>query len=86
VIERMDSGVSGAGVRIGDGSLYDWFVEEILAADDPEERVEELETAMKLLHGVRRMRRFAALAEAAFDEAARELRQRPKRRARTRTT
>jgi hypothetical protein len=83
VIERMDSGATGMGVRIGDGSLYDWFVEEILAADDPKERVEELETAMRLLQSVRQARRFAAVAEAAFDEAARELGQ-PRRRSRRR--
>jgi hypothetical protein len=78
----MDFGAKGAGVRIGDGSLYDWFVEEILAADDPQERVEELETAMRLLQSVRQARRFAAVAEAAFDEATRELRERPRRRRR----
>jgi len=79
VIERHDFGVKGTGVRIGDGSLYDWFVEEILAADDPQERVEELETAMRLLQTVRQTRRFAAVAEAAFDEAARELGQKRRR-------
>jgi hypothetical protein len=79
VIERHDIGARGAGVRIGDGSLYDWFVEEILAADDPEERVEELETAMRLLQTVRQTRRFAAVAEAAFDEARRETRRRRRR-------
>jgi hypothetical protein len=84
VIERYEHGVRGAGVRIGDGSLYDWFVEEILAADDPEERVEELETAMRLLQSVRQTRRFAALAEAAFDEATRELSRRPRGRPRSR--
>jgi hypothetical protein len=46
--------------------------------------VEELETAMRLLQSVRQTRRFAAVAEAAFDEATRELRQasrgRPRRR------
>jgi len=83
VIERMESGEMGmTGVRIGDGSLYDWFVEEILAADDPEERVEELETAMRLLQSVRQARRFAAVAEAAFEEATRELSKRPRRRRR----
>jgi hypothetical protein len=81
VIERHDFGARGLGVRIGDGSLYDWFVEEILAAEDPEGRVEELETAMRLLQSVRQTRRFAAVAEAAFDEATRELNQarRPRR-------
>jgi len=80
VIERHDFGGRGVGVRIGDGSLYDWFVEEILAAEDPEERVEELETAMRLLQSVRQTRRFAAMAEAAFDEATRELDRVPRRR------
>jgi hypothetical protein len=79
VIERMEYGATGLGVRIGDGSLYDWFVEEILAADDPAERVEELETAMRLLQSVRQARRFAAVAEAAFDEATRELGRRRRR-------
>ena len=84
MIERQGYGVPGAGVRIGDGSLYEWFVEEILAADDPEVRVAELETAMRLLQSVRQTRRFAAVAEAAFDQAAREVgrvrRRRPSRR------
>jgi hypothetical protein len=82
VIERRGYGVMGAEVEVGDGSLYDWFVEEILAADDPEARVEELETAMRLLQSVRRTRRFAGVAEAAFDEAAREVRRLRQRRRR----
>ena len=80
MIERHEFGGRGAGVRIGDGSLYDWFVEEILTAEDPGERVEELETAMRLLQSVRQTRRFAAMAEAAFDEATRELNQVRRRR------
>jgi hypothetical protein len=59
-------------VRIGDGSLYDWFVEEIAAAQDPEQMVEELDAAMALLKQVRERRRFAGLAATAFDAVARE--------------
>ena len=76
MIERDDG---TAGERRGAGSLYDWFTEEILSADDPEERVEELETAMRLLQSVRKTRRFAQVAEAAFDQAMRELQRGRKR-------
>lgn len=81
--ERQGSG----GVRIGDGSLYDWFVEEMAEAaapapDEPEDEL-EVEAAMELLAGLRHRRRYTALAEAAFDEVAREMAEPPRRRRRT---
>jgi hypothetical protein len=84
VIERRDFGSEAAGVRIGDGSLYDWFVEEIVAAENAQEMVEELEAAMRLLKVVRQQRRFSGLTVAAFEAVARErAARRPRRRGRS---
>ena len=61
MIEQAIAG-RGLGVRIGDGSLYDWVVEEILMGGAaPEESVpeEEVEWAMQLLATARAERRLS---------------------------
>lgn len=83
MIEQQSYGTAATGVRIGDGSLYDFFVEEIASIEEGEETVAELESAMALLKELRQRRRFAGVAEAAFDEVLREQatkRRRPRKR------
>jgi hypothetical protein len=80
VIEQARQGW-GVGVRIGEGSLYDLAVEEILAGG--EEAVadeEEVEAAMLLLAQVckGRRRRFTEMVETAIEAALHE--RRPRRR------
>jgi hypothetical protein len=72
VIERQNFGGSSSGVRIGEGSLYDWVVEEIVTANEAELAVDaDTEVALQLLGLVRERRRssFQGLVEAAFDQA-----------------
>jgi len=81
VIEQRSEGRGMTGVRIGDGSLYDGIVEQILGggevavAGDGEE---DVEWAMQLLASARagRRRAITRTVEAAFEEVAR----RPRRR------
>jgi hypothetical protein len=84
VIAQERQGREGSGVRIGEGSLYDWVVEEIADAAAPEGDIseEEVEAAVALLAGLRRPGRFTAMAEAAFDDMAREMARRPRKRRR----
>jgi hypothetical protein len=69
-----------AGVRIGEGSLYDWVVEEILATggkagEDPGEDVDGgMAMAALLLADLRKRRLFTAEVERAFDAVEREMR------------
>ena len=54
----IEQRIVGTGVRIGDGSLYDWVVEEILAGGDGGGE-EVIASAMLLLAEVRTGRRRA---------------------------
>jgi hypothetical protein len=85
VIERQNFGGSSSGVRIGEGSLYDWVVEEIVTADEAA-LVDDAdsEVALQLLGLVRERRPFMALVEAAFDQTIAA--DRPRRTRRSRRT
>ena len=74
---------AAAGVRIGQGSVYDWCLEEIFASG-PEGRVDmegdvegeaALADAMQMLAAVRNRRVFTREVERAFDDVERDLRQ-----------
>jgi hypothetical protein len=84
VIEQAIAG-RGTGVQIGDGSLYDLVVEEILAGGEaPLESVAEaeLEFAMQLLADARaaRTRSSTTTVEEAFEAAHRRRLRRRRRR------
>jgi len=84
VIEQAIAG-RGQGVRIGDGSLYDWVVEEILAGGEAPLEIapeEDVEWAMQLLAYARaeRRRSITQTVDAVFEAAHRRLLQRRRRR------
>jgi hypothetical protein len=89
VIEQRKFGTT-AGVRIGDGSLYDWAIEEILSGGGEagdrmsQEKDGGLEMAEQMLAELRKHRVFTRVVETAFDEAERELRRRSRPRRRSR--
>lgn len=85
MIEQQIAG-RGLGVRIGDGSLYDMVVEEILGGgEETLESVadEYVEWAMQLLAEARAQRRrsITATVESAFEAAHQQPRRRRSRRA-----
>jgi hypothetical protein len=85
VIERHIEGRGTTGVRIGDGSLYDSVVEELLGGVvevDVENVADEyVEWAMQLLADARahRRRSITETVEAAFEAAHRQPRRRRRR-------